>query len=183
MYSLHMSVLSRLEVLPMDANWYVLRSKPLRETALWQQAVSHGFEVFFPRIPVPAINPRSRKVVPYFPGYMFVRVALEQVGRSTFQWMPNAHGLICFDDTPADVPDALVNTIRSRVEAITAAGGELFYRLKQGDIVTVKSGPFAGYNAIFDARISGGDRVRVLMALLSDRHVAVELSEALLDRR
>jgi transcriptional antiterminator RfaH len=167
----------------MNVNWYVLRSKPLRETALWQQAVSQGFEVFYPRIPVPAVNPRSRKVVPYFPGYMFVRVALEQVGRSTFQWMPNAHGLICFDDTPADVPDALVDAIRARVAAIMAAGGELLYGLKQGDLVTIKSGPFAGYNAIFDARLSGGDRVRVLLALLDDRQVALDLSEAQLERR
>ncbi len=167
----------------MTANWYVLRSKPLRETALWQQAVSQGFEVFYPRIPVPAVNPRSRKVVPYFPGYMFVRVVLEQVGRSTFQWMPNAHGLICFDDTPADLPDVLIDAIRSQVEAITAAGSELFYGLKQGDAVTIKSGPFAGYAAIFDARLSGGDRVRVLMALLNDRQVAVDLSEAQLMRR
>ena len=167
----------------MNVNWYVLRSKPLRETALWQQAVSQGFEVFYPRIPVPAVNPRSRKVVPYFPGYMFVRVALEQVGRSTFQWMPNAHGLICFDDTPADVPDALVDAIRARVAAIMAAGGELLYGLKQGDLVTIKSGPFAGYNAIFDARLSGGDRVRVLLALLDDRQVALDLSEAQLELR
>ena len=167
----------------MNVNWYVLRSKPLRETALWQQAVSQGFEVFYPRIPVPAVNPRSRKVVPYFPGYMFVRVALEQVGRSTFQWMPNAHGLICFDDTPADVPDALVDAIRARVAAIMAAGGELLYGLKQGDLVTIKSGPFAGYNAIFDARLSGGDRVRVLLALLNDRQVALDVSEAQLERR
>jgi transcriptional antiterminator RfaH len=167
----------------MNVNWYVLRSKPLRETALWQQAVSQGFEVFYPRIPVPAVNPRSRKVVPYFPGYMFVRVALEQVGRSTFQWMPNAHGLICFDDTPADVPDALVDAIRARVAAIMAAGGELLYGLKQGDLVTIKSGPFAGYNAIFDARLSGGDRVRVLLALLDDRQGALDLSEAQLERR
>ena len=167
----------------MNVNWYVLRSKPLRETALWQQAVSQGFEVFYPRIPVPAVNPRSRKVVPYFPGYMFVRVAIEQVGRSTFQWMPNAHGLICFDETPADVPDALVDAIRARVAAIMAAGGELLYGLKQGDLVTIKSGPFAGYNAIFDARLSGGDRVRVLLALLNDRQVALDLSEAQLERR
>ena len=167
----------------MNVNWYVLRSKPLRETALWQQAVSQGFEVFYPRIPVPAVNPRSRKVVPYFPGYMFVRVALEQVGRSTFQWMPNAHGLICFDDTPADVPDALVDAIRAQVNASMAAGGELICGLKQGDCVTIRSGPFAGYNAIFDAQISGSDRVRVLLALLNDRLVAMELREVQLERR
>jgi len=166
----------------MSISWYVLRSKPFREAALWQ-AVSQSFEVFYPCIPAPAVNPRSRKVVPYFPGYMFVRVDLEQVGRFTFQWMPNAQGLICFDDTPAAVPDALIDAIRARVGAIMAAGSERFDRLKQGDRVTIRRGPFAGYNAIFDARISGSDRARVLLALLNDRQVAVELSVAQLDRR
>jgi transcriptional antiterminator RfaH len=167
----------------MNARWYVLRSKPLREMALWQQAVSQGFEVFYPRIPAPAVNPRSRKVVPYFPGYMFVRVVLEEIGLSAFQWMPNAHGLICFDDTPADVADTLIEAIRARVDAIVAAGGELFLGLKPGDAVRIKSGPFAGYSAIFNARISGGERVRVLLELLNDRQVAMELSEARLERR
>jgi transcription antitermination factor NusG len=166
----------------MNASWYVLRSKPLREMALWQQAVSQGFEVFYPRIPAPAVNPRSRKIVPYFPGYMFVRMVLEEIGLSVFQWMPYAHGLICFDDTPADVPDALIDAIRARVDAIMAAGGELFLGLKRGDAVTIKSGPFAGYNAIFDERLSGGDRVRVLLELLNHRQVPVELNERQLGR-
>jgi transcriptional antiterminator RfaH len=113
---------------------------------------------------------------------MFVRVALEEIGLSVFQWMPNAHGLICFDDTPADVPDALIETIRARVDAIVTAGGELFLGLKRGDNVTIKSGPFAGYNAIFDARLSGSDRVRVLLALLNDRQVPLVLNERQLGR-
>jgi transcription antitermination factor NusG len=160
----------------------VLRSKPLREMALWQQAVSQGFEVFYPRIPAPAANPRSRKIVPYFPGYMFVRVVLEEIGLSVFQWMPNAHGLICFDDTPADVPDELIDAIRARVDVIMAAGGELFLGLKRGDSVTIKSGPFAGHSAIFDARLSGSDRVRVLLEMLNSRQVPIELYERQLGR-
>ena len=89
----------------MTANWYVLRSKPHKEDALWQHALSQGYELFYPRIPVKTVNPRARKVVPYFPGYMFVRVAIQEVGLSIFRWMPYAHGLICFDNTPAHVPD------------------------------------------------------------------------------
>jgi transcriptional antiterminator RfaH len=49
--------------------------------------------------------------------------------------------------------------------------------------VTIKSGSFAGYDAIFDARLNGGDRVRVLLELLDGRQVPVELSEARIERR
>ena len=162
--------------------WYVLRSKPRKEETLWQQLQRQGFDVFYPRLPVQTVNPRARKVVPYFPGYLFVRVSLDEVGLSTFQWMPNAYGLICFDDTPACVPDRLVETIRRRVAEIIAAGGELFYGLKRGDAITIRTGPFAGYEAIFDLRCSGRDRVRVLLKLLNDRYVPIELDEGQIGR-
>ncbi len=167
----------------MSPCWYVLRSKPHKEDLVWRQAVSQGFEIFYPRIPAQAVNPRARKIVPYFPGYMFVRVALEGVGLSTFRWMPHAHGLICFDGAPATVPDRLVEAIRARVAAIAAAGGELFLDLQRGDAVTITSGPFAGYEAIFDARLSGGERVRVLLTMLNDRHVPAEVGKAQITSR
>jgi transcriptional antiterminator RfaH len=102
----------------MSPNWYVLRSKPHKEDVLWRHAASQGYEIFYPRIPVKTVNPRARKVTPYFPGYMFVRVAIQEVGISIFQWMPHAHGLICFDNAPANVPDEQIAAIRSRVYAI-----------------------------------------------------------------
>ena len=166
----------------MSRSWYVLRSKPHKEDALWRQAVSQGFQIFYPRIPAKAVNPRARKVVPYFPGYMFVRLDLEQVGISTFQWMPCAHGLICFDDRPASVPDSLVNAIAERVEAINVLGGELYLDLQRGDQVTITSGPFAGYEAIFDERLSGGERVRVLLTMLNDRRIPAVVGKAQIGR-
>jgi len=162
----------------MRSAWYALRSKPRKEDVLHQHVLSRGLECFYPRIPVKTINPRARQVAPYFPGYMFVRADLGAVGVSTFQWMPHALGLVSFDDTAAPVPDALIEQIEARVAAIAAAGGELYLGLKPGDAVRIKSGPLAGYEAIFDARLSSGGRVRVLLELLTDRHVPVELSEA-----
>jgi transcriptional antiterminator RfaH len=114
---------------------------------------------------------------PYFPGYMFVNVDIEQVGLSAFQWMPHALGLVCFGDEPAIVPENLVYAIKRRVEEIGAAGGELFDGLHKGDAVVISDGPFAGYEAIFDARVPGSERVRVLLQLLnSQRQVPLELT-------
>jgi transcriptional antiterminator RfaH len=160
----------------MTIHWYALRSKPRKEDIVWRQVRTQGFEVFYPRLKVQPVNPRSRKVRPYFPGYMFVQADIEEVGLSTFQWMPHAMGLVCFGDEPAIVPENLVYAIQKRVEEIAAAGGELFDGLSRGDKVLINSGPFAGYEAIFDARIPGSERVRVLLQLLSSqRQVPVEL--------
>jgi len=163
--------------------WYALRSKPRKEEVLWQKMRAEEIEVFFPRIRVQPVNPRSRKLKPYFPGYMFVFIDLDEVGISTFQWMPHAIGLVSFDGEPATVPDNLIHAIRKRVEEISAAGGEFFDGLKPGDAVNISSGPFVGYRAIFDARLPGSERVRVLIQMLSDRRVLVELGAGQVERK
>ncbi|OGO25123.1 MAG: hypothetical protein A2W33_06685 [Chloroflexi bacterium RBG_16_52_11] len=160
----------------MSANWYALRSKARKEEVVWRQVRTVGFDVFYPRLKVQPVNPRARKLKAYFPGYMFVRVNIEQVGLSAFQWMPHAMGLVCFGDEPAIVPDNLIHAIRKRVDEISAAGGELFDGLNPGDMIVISDGPFAGYEAIFDTRLPGSERVRVLLQLLnSQRQIPIEL--------
>jgi len=167
----------------MTLHWYALRSKPRKEEVVWRQLRTQGIEVYYPRLKVQPVNPRSRKVRPYFPGYMFIQTEIETVGLSTFQWMPFAMGLVCFGDEPAIVPENLVHTIRKRVEEITAAGGELFEGLQPGDKIVISDGPFAGYEAIFDARVPGSERVRVLLQLLnSQRQVPMELDSSYIQR-
>lgn len=160
----------------MSSHWYALRTKPRKEEIVWKQARDQGVDVFYPRLRVTPVNPRSRKIRPYFPGYLFVQTDLEATGLSTFQWMPHAIGLVSFGGEPALVPDHLVYAIRQRVEEIASAGGELFDGLKQGDTVRISYGPFEGYEAIFDTRLPGNERVRVLLAFInSARKVPVEL--------
>ena len=167
----------------MARQWYALRSKPRKEEVLWRQLRSHEFEVFFPRLKFQPVNPRSRKWRAYFPGYMFVQVDLDEVGLSTFQWMPHAIGLVSFDGVPSGVPENLIHAIEKRVEEIAAAGGEFFDGLKPGDQVKISNGPFQGYEAIFDTRIPGSERVRVLIQMLSDRRLPVELQAAQVERQ
>jgi transcriptional antiterminator RfaH len=163
--------------------WYALRSKPRKEDVVWRQARMQGFEMFYPRLRVHPVNPRSRKVLPYFPGYLFVHADLDQVGISVFQWMPHSLGLVTFGNEPAIVPENLIHELARRVEALAEAGGELFEGLKQGDTVRISDGPFRGYEAIFDARLPGSERVRVLLELLgSQRKVPVELNASQIQR-
>ena len=167
----------------MAESWYALRSKPRKEEVLWQQLLAREVEVFFPRLKVNPVNPRSRKLREYFPGYMFVQVDLEEVGLSKFKWMPHAIGLVSFDGEPATVPDTLIHAVRKRVEEIAAVGGEFYDGLQPGDPVRVSSGPFAGYEAIFDMRLPGSERVRVLIQMLSDRKIPVELKAGQVERK
>jgi len=43
-------------------------------------------------------------------------------------------------------------------------------------LVVINDGPFATYKAMFDSRLSGSDRVFVLLELLQGRKMRLELS-------
>jgi transcription antitermination factor NusG len=163
--------------------WYALRSKPRKEDFVWRQVHSMGIECYYPRLRVQPVNPRASKVKPYFPGYMFVKADIDQLGLSTFRWMPHTIGLVTFGDEPAIIPDHLLSSIQKRVGEIAAAGGELFDGLTPGDEVWIRDGPFTGYEAIFDTRLPGSERVRVLLQLInSKRQVPLELDAGQIGR-
>jgi transcriptional antiterminator RfaH len=155
--------------------WYALRSKPNREEALCREVDSRGYLTFYPRLQVRPANPRARKIRPYFPGYLFVQANLLQVGLSIFSWLPYSRGLVCFGGEPAEVPEVLIQGIRRRVNEVNAEGSEQLLDFKPGDTVIMQEGPFAGYKAVFDARLKGTQRVRVLLELLQVPQVRLEL--------
>ena len=67
--------------------WYVLQSKPQKESLLHDQLCLRGIEAYYPRLYLKPANPRARKSRPYFPGYLFIHVDLENTGLSRLQWM------------------------------------------------------------------------------------------------
>ena len=148
----------------MNKKWYVIRSKPRKEDALYGEMLARNFDVYLPLAKIKPVNPRSRKTRPYIPGYLFVSVDLEETGFSALQWIPHSLGLVQFGGTPATVPANLINAMRKRVDAINEAGGEDAFQ--RGDKVRIQAGPFKGYEAIFDARLQGADRARVFLAML-----------------
>lgn len=156
--------------------WYVMHSKPNKEELLYEQLLIREIDAYYPRIKVQPANPRARKRKPYFPGYLFVRADLDVLGPSTLRWMPGALGLVDFGSDPASVPDELLQAIREKVEQTNTNDNNQDERFISGELVTIQSGPFAGYQAIFDSRLPGHERVRVLLKMLSDRQVGVELS-------
>lgn len=155
--------------------WYVARSKPRNEELLWKQFCLRNFESYYPCIKVHTVNPRARKVQSYFPGYLFVHIDLELIGRSTLDWMPGGAGLVSFGDEPAFVPDSLIHTIKQRLENLEVASEKKAGPFHKGDNIEVHSGVFKGYEGIFDIQLSGTDRVRILLSLLDSRPVSVEM--------
>lgn len=155
--------------------WYAIKSKPRKEWVLHQQLLIRNIECFFPRAKVKPINPRAAKLHPFFPGYMFVNVDIQESGVSEFQWMPYSMGLVGFGDEPGVIPDDVINALKKQIDQIRANGGLSVDQLYSGTPVRIIGGPFKGYDAVFDTRLDGEERVRVLMQMIDQRQVAVEM--------
>jgi transcriptional antiterminator RfaH len=91
------------------------------------------------------------------------------------KWIPGSQGLISFGDEPARVPETLLQRIRHRVDEINHVEENIWDGLKPGDQVEIRSGPFAGYEAIFCAHLRGSERAQVLLKVLQEQTIRIDL--------
>jgi transcription antitermination factor NusG len=154
-------------------HWYVLKSHPNKELSTYALLGALEIESFYPALYVKPANPRARRLVPYFPGYLFVRTDLKQT-RTMLERLPGTSGVVSFGGEPAVVPDSLIKAVYKRVEQANLETSE-DDDLQPGTLLVVDEGAFEGYQAIFDHRLEGTDRVRVLLLFLQDRQVPLEI--------
>jgi transcriptional antiterminator RfaH len=155
--------------------WYVMQSKPQKESLLYEQLCLREIETYYPCYRANPVNPRARKIRSYFPSYLFVHADLARIGISSMQWVPGAIGLVKFGGEPAYIVESVLNAIRLRVDEIVKDGSNSNIKYKHGDVVSICEGPFSGYKAIFDASLPGSERVRVLLKILQDHQIPLEL--------
>jgi transcription elongation factor/antiterminator RfaH len=148
-------------------HWYALQAKPHREFVVHRSLGQvEGVRTYLPVLHVEPVNPRARKVRPFFPGYLFVQADLEQVGLSTICWLPGVARVVGCGDQPVAIPDHIVEEIRRRVAEVqeqNPLGEEVF---RPGDRVRITKGPFEGYEGMFDGRLNGRMRARILVEFL-----------------
>ena len=159
----------------MSRAWYVLRSKPHNEFALFAHLKAHQIDCYFPRIKVTPVNPRSAKERPYFSSYIFIHCDLLEVGINTFKWMPHAQGLVCFDGTPAIVPNNIIDGMKKNIGNIHIQGQRQRKHTKHGTPIMVTDGPFKGYEGIFDCMLDDHTRVKVLLDLVNHRKLPIKM--------
>ncbi len=158
--------------------WYVVKSKPRRETFAQQQLVRRGVETFLPRIAEVSRLGCEPSVVPLFPGYLFARIDLGTQYTSVI-WAPGVSSMVAFGDVPVPVEDDVMSFLQERC----GDHGLIVARpsFAAGDQVRVVDGPLEGLYGIVQGNASGHDRVRVLMELLKRRTqvtVPVEMLES-----
>jgi transcription antitermination factor NusG len=97
--------------------------------------------------------------------------------------MPYAKSLVSFGGDPPRVPDSFIQELQTKLEHIHKKVGAFFMDIQTGDPVSIKAVPFEGYEAIFDIRLDGSERVRILLKMLSDHYVPVELNAGQIEKQ
>ena len=158
--------------------WYVISTKARREQFAQDQLNRRAVETFLPRILEPGRIGMKTVVAPLFPGYLFVRIDLEQQYFHVV-WTPGVRKFVGFGALPCPVDDAVVEFLYAR------GGQEGILRpqpaFKEGDVVRIKHGPFEGLVGIIERPGCGQGRVRVLMELLR-RQTRVDVPQQIIER-
>ena len=152
-------------------HWYALYTKPRKEHQVDATLRGQGIETYLPTVQRKVRRRDRPDRVVYFPCYLFARVDLTVVPRSTIDWMPGIRRIVGSGGQPAVIDDEIVEMVRQRLATIEDVG---YGHLKQGDRVRIVSGPLRDLEAVFDKPMSAANRVRILLDVVG-RMTPVEI--------
>jgi len=149
------------------AHWYAVHTKPHREHGVQEFLLSRGIETYLPTL----VNrskgsSREGRGRPFFSCYLFAYLDLSSVALSSVNWSPGVNRVVSFGGQPAVVPDEVLDCLQQRLAHVDSQDYHRGLPLNPGDHLRVTKGPLKGMDAIFDQRLSSGDRARVLVEIL-----------------
>ena len=157
-----------------EAKWYALYSKAHHENHVAQQLLGRSLEVLFP-VYSSMRRWKDRRVqlsLPLFPGYLFVRLGLEN--RMLALTVPGVVSLVGSGSHPVAIPSEEIEALRHLMTSKVPMEPHPY--LACGRRVRVKHGPFAGMEGILLRKKH--DFRLVLSVTLINRSVAIELDAA-----
>ncbi len=156
--------------------WYVLYLRSRYEKRVDEELKRRGIESFLPTvIETRQWSDRKKKVeLPLFPGYEFVRIDLKE--RLQALQVDGVVRFVSVRDHPCPVPDEQIESLKLVVASPKTIRRE--QPLKEGELVEVKTGPFAGLQGIV---VRSKNLTRVVISITSiQQAVSVEVPSGLL---
>ncbi len=165
-----------------DATWYCIRTKRYKESWVARQLMESCAEIYLPLLRHLRTVRRQRKWVieALFPGYLFARFVVEE----RFRAVRYTSGVVSVVSTtnggPLEVDEVIISTLRQRS---TVGYVEILpLPFFPGEELEITEGPFQGLRALFQQELKAGERVAVLLELLSSR-VRVELPREYVEKK
>ena len=145
---------------------YVVQTQPMKERLAVQELGNQGFETFYPQlVRAPRVRRGKFEVplpVPLFPKYLFVRLDLGEPGWQSINGTRGVVRLMCMDDRPSPVPQAVMDRMVAAGEVIHESLAGLPFA--PGESVEFTEGPMIGLRGI--VKLCAADRVTLLLDLL-----------------
>lgn len=146
-------------------HWHALFTKPRLELRVADTLMARNVEVLAPMV---AYHGKRGNLLekPLFPRYILARFDWELDSRAGVQWTPGLTRVVTFDGRPAWLDDDEVTFLQGRLAKID---GDEFVRIKAGQRVRIRQGPFRDFEAVFDRYLNGNERVAILLDILGRR--------------
>jgi transcription termination/antitermination protein NusG len=158
-----------------STRWYALWTRSHCEQLVWDQLTAKGFHAFLPAIGVWSrrAGVRHRIQVPMFPGYLFLRCAMD---KTSYIEVQKTRGLVCVLgerwDALSEVPDSEVEAIHTVAQACLPVWPHAYPCV--GQRVRITCGPLADVEGTL-VRQNLDKGLLVLSVELLRRSVAVEV--------
>ena len=155
--------------------WYALYTRSHCEQLVYDQLRAKGFHLFLPRIDVwsQRAGKRHRIAVPMFPGYLFLRHAIDKTSYITIR---QARGLVRILGERWDrlgvIPDAEIEAIHNVLDACLPIMPHPY--LREGQRVRITHGPLRGVEGLL-VQSKPAKGLLILSVDLLQRSIAVEI--------
>lgn len=165
---------------PTMNKWYVIQTKPKKESQVEFYLTNDGIESFLPLYQNFAFRfgRNIPQITPLFPGYIFAHFGLEQ-HHYMVRWTRGVTRILGTGLEPVPMDDLVIEIIKSRVDKDNVVKRGKTYQ--RGDRVRIKSGPMKDLLGIFEKKISDSGRVKILLTLIGYQ-ASVELHESQLEK-
>jgi transcription antitermination factor NusG len=154
-------------------SWYAVYTRTRHEKAVAEQCKQRGVIAF---LPLYCVRHRWKQrfaevLLPLFPSYIFVRIALEE--RLRVLSVPGIVSIVSFNGSPAVVPESQIDCLK---RAISLGRAEPHAYLRSGKKVRVTAGPLIGLEGIV---VEIKNRMQVIVSFeWMCRSVAISLDPA-----
>ena len=151
------------------SQWFLIYTKPRQEERAKENLENQGFKTFLPMIAYEEIKqPKLYSLKPMFPRYLFAKFNAEKKNWVNIKSTRGVSHLITFGDKLTEVPDSVVDFLKTKVDDHDVVKLKVTRPLFQkGDKLLINKGVFQGKQAQFLSS-TGKERVRILLKLMNE---------------
>ena len=156
--------------------WYAVYAQVRHESKVYSRLVAKSFECLFPQIErwSRRRDRRKRIQVPIFPGYLFIRTALDNYNHVQILQTPGVVRLVRNEDGPLPVPDSQMGSLITLLGSNSVITTHPY--LQEGMWVRIVNGPLYGCEGILVRKRNQNSRLVVAIDIIQQA-VSVDLNE------